>query len=53
MGSTYRTGADPFAPIREMAKWTLQEDPAWSSLRIATQTKLLILDFDCLRDRRA
>lgn len=44
MGSTYRTGADPFAPIREMAKWTLRAEPVWSSAEVAGQTKLLVLD---------
>ncbi|WP_323013843.1 MmgE/PrpD family protein [Devosia sp.] len=31
-------------PIMELARWTLETDPAWNEPRIAAQIKLLILD---------
>ena len=39
-----QSGVDASRPIRELARWTLQTDPAWTDPKVFTQTKLLILD---------
>ncbi|SDK25884.1 2-methylcitrate dehydratase [Aliiruegeria lutimaris] len=37
-------GVDGTAPIRELARWTLEDQSAWTTPLIVKQTKLLILD---------
>ncbi|MBF9033044.1 hypothetical protein HKCCE2091_02240 [Rhodobacterales bacterium HKCCE2091] len=36
--------ADASAPLRNLARWTLSDDPAWADPLIARQARLLILD---------
>jgi 2-methylcitrate dehydratase len=42
--SADRGGVDTSKAVRDLARWTLQTDPAWKDPRVVRQTKLLILD---------